>query len=92
LIIGVAVLLPSDLLQNLPVDQRCPKCPVFLHLSVGFRSFEVLVVTDHVKVAIRIFVTKLVISEINFVRLHVVKQFRKGLLKVLAIGELRKFE
>jgi hypothetical protein len=34
----------------------------------------------------------LVISKINFVRLHVVKQFRKGLLKVLAIGELRKFE
>lgn len=92
LIIGVAVLLPSDLLQNFPVDQRCSKCPVLFHLSVGFRSFEVLVVTDHVKVAIRIFVTKLVISKINFVRLHVVKQFRKGLLKVLAIGELRKFE
>jgi hypothetical protein len=92
LIIGVAVLLPSDLLQNLPVDQRCPKCAVSLHLSVGFRSIEVLVVTDHVKVAIRIFVTKLVISEINFVRLQVVKQLRKGLLKELAIGELRKFE
>jgi len=92
LIIVVAVLLPSDLQQSLPVDQRCPKSPVLLHLSVDFRSFEVLFVTDHVEVAIWIFVTELILSEINFVRLHVVKQFRKGLLKVIAISELRKFE
>lgn len=86
------ILFLPDLLQDLSIDQGGLKVFVLLHFGISLRSFEVLIITNHVQISIRILVAKLETRKIYVLSSTVIQLLGKGLLHSPTRAELRDFD